>query len=79
MNVKPTSQMTVEDARMVAYFVREKGDITRWVDWPNRQDAIAYECPELINALTLLEKAERTLDAVLSDILDRFEDAEEAI
>lgn len=62
--------VTEEDRLMVDYFIREKGDITRWSAWEQRKPVIAAEYPELIAALKQVTIAERTLDAVVERFVE---------
>lgn len=60
--------LTEEDKNMIVYFIKEKGDITRWCSWESKKQEIEEEFPELINALKQLEIAERTLNAIVNAI-----------
>jgi len=53
---------------MICYFLKEKGDITRWGEWEERKADIEKEYPELIDALNRLIIAERTLKAIVDMI-----------
>ena len=53
--------ITDEDRRMINYFIRVKGDITRWCDWDEKQDAY----PDLIASIERLSSEELTLYAIL--------------
>lgn len=57
--------ITEEDLAMVKYFIREKGDVTRWIDWEEKKNAIFQFYPELRTALHNLERAELELKHVL--------------
>lgn len=67
------TKVTNGDRRMIVYFQRDKGDITRWSFWKERLPAIEAEYPELIKALRDCEMAERILDLVL-DKIERDDD-----
>ena len=56
------------DRNMISYFIKEKGDITRWSSWEKRKKDIGSEYPELIAALNNLTIAERTLNAIVEKI-----------
>jgi len=61
-------EVTEEDRNMVVYFIQEKGDVTRWVQWEKRKGVIGKEYPELIAALDAQIVADRTLKAVVHSI-----------
>lgn len=61
--------VTEEDVNMVTYFILERGDITRWSSWEKRKAEIAEEYPELIAALYTVDIAERTLKAVVNNMM----------
>lgn len=61
-------KLTAGDYRMIHYFIEEKGDITRWRSWPEKQAAVEREHPELIKALADLSVAESILKAVLKNL-----------
>ncbi len=60
--------ITEEDRNNIAYFIKEKGDIERWVNWEERKEDIEAEYPELIAAIKQVEIAERTLAAIVEKI-----------
>ncbi len=62
--------ITDTDKRMICYFIKEKGDITRWSSWEDRKADIEAEYPELIAALEQLLVAERILDLVVEKIAE---------
>lgn len=73
-----SDKVTIHDIEMVTYFLQDKGDVTRWVDWEKRKSVIAKEFPELIGAMDVLAVSERTLDTIVSRIYDaRYLYAEE--
>ena len=68
--VKKKDRVTQEDISMINYFIINKGDITRWVDWKFRKKIIQKEFPELIYALDKFEHAEKTLTRVTKNIVN---------
>ena len=60
--------LTQEDRAMIAYFITEKGDVTRWCEWDEKKAQVEKEMPELIEALKRLDIAERTLSAIVKTI-----------
>ncbi|AAQ96526.1 hypothetical protein [Vibrio phage VP16T] len=63
-----TMVITPEDLDTMKYFIEEKGDVTRWVDWDEKKDAIFALHPELRRALNDLELAELRLAQALEGI-----------
>jgi hypothetical protein len=61
-------ELTEEDYRMVMYFYLEKGDVTRWCSWEDKQDLFKEKHPELLHAFKQVEIAEKTLNAVIEKI-----------
>ena len=59
-----------EIRNMLDYFHTEKGDIERWGSWEDNKAAISERYPELIPAMERIVIAERTLDAVISKIVN---------
>lgn len=66
--------ITDTDRNMICYFIKEKGDITRWSNWLERKADIEAEYPELIVALASLTIAERTLRAIVESISENIGD-----
>lgn len=62
--------ITDSDRNAIVYFIKEKGDITRWCDWKEKKEEIEKKYPELIAALKNVTIAERTLAAVVKTIED---------
>lgn len=56
--------LTEEDRADISYFIKEKGDITRWCDWEKKKGLVENELPHLIDALRRLDSAEKTLVAI---------------
>jgi hypothetical protein len=56
------------DLEMIAYFHREKGDVTCWCDWDNVQDALLREHPAIVKAHNDYRMASAVLDAVIKGI-----------
>jgi len=65
-----TRNVSPEDARCVAYFIREKGDVTRWSYWPFKGRQISAEVPELDDYL----RARRVADALEEKALARLDE-----
>lgn len=57
--------MTQDDLNMIAYFILERGDITRWSQWEERKPVIVKEFPELLAALDALTVAEQTVRSIV--------------
>ena len=66
---------TNEDRRMVVYFIRDKGDITRWTEWESRKSIICEAYPDLAFALTQRVTAYCLMNAAL-DRIDRDDTGE---
>lgn len=62
--------LTENDYAMLAYFIREKGDINRWGSWGKRKHLFEAKHPELIHTLDQIEMQMRILNAVLSKVLE---------
>ena len=62
------SEVTNTDLVMVRYFIAEKGDVTRWIDWEERKAAIRAEYPHIIDAIERLDSAKRTLQAIVDTL-----------
>ena len=60
--------VTEDDLNMIAYFILERGNITRWSQWEERKPVIAKEFPELLAALDALTVAERTVRAIVQNM-----------
>jgi len=63
-----TEMLTEEDRSMIAYFLTEKYDVTRWGQWEEKRPLVEKELPELIDALLRLEIAEKTLLAIVQTL-----------
>lgn len=63
----PEDRLTEEDICMLKCY-HEKGDITAWVGWEQKQAQIQAQFPELVTAVQRVEVAERTLQAVLNNL-----------
>lgn len=62
------SEVTNTDLVMVRYFIAEKGDVTRWIDWEARKSAIRAKYPHLVDAIDRLDSANRTLKAIVDTL-----------
>jgi hypothetical protein len=60
--------ITDEDRRMINYFIRVTGDITRWSSWEEKREAVKEAYPELIESIARVEAEEETLYAILYKI-----------
>ena len=60
--------LTEDDFHSVRYFIKEKGDITRWVHWEEKGDAILAINPQLKAALRAQEDAELQMNRALEDL-----------
>lgn len=57
-----------EDRRSLKYFWETKRDLTRWVDWPSKKKEVRRELPHLWQAWINYQLAEKTMDAVVSEL-----------
>jgi len=64
------SELTEEDRNSILYFIREKGDITRWCDYEKNLEAMKSELPYVMQALSAVKQAERLLELELDRIWD---------
>ncbi len=70
--------LTVEDKRMIKYFLKEKGDITRWSDFKDKAQEVFEEFPLLRIALDSKHKAEKLMKEALREVDNSiYEDEEE--
>ncbi len=66
------SQLLIEDLRSMKYFHQEKS-IERMSDWGKLKPLVQREYPEVIAAMAALKVAERTLDAVINNMVEQGE------
>ena len=69
--VKP---LTAEPVRMLKYFLKYKGDITRYGYYEECLPALEKYHPEIPAAVRALEIAERTLNAVVNNLEEPDDD-----
>ena len=62
------SELTEEDINMAIYFLKEKGDITRWCGWEDRKKVFAKEFPMLFIALEKERAANQLMDATIREL-----------
>jgi hypothetical protein len=67
------AQKRVEDMRSLIYFYREKGDLTRHVDYAEMRRNLEPHYPDFFKAWDLLKSAERTMD-IETRLLDEAAD-----
>ena len=60
--------LTEDDLHSVRYFIKEKGNITRWVHWEEKGDAILAINPQLKEAFRAQENAELQMKRALEDL-----------
>jgi hypothetical protein len=60
--------MTRDDIDQIDYFWRNKDDLERWSEWETKKEAIAVECPELIQAWEAYKSAIRNMTAVVESL-----------
>ena len=65
---KVVEKLSDEDKNAIAYFILEKGDVTRWASWEKKKDLVRQEFPELILTLDVFTTAEKTLDRIANDL-----------
>jgi hypothetical protein len=64
--------LTASDYDMALYFLKDKGDITRWCDWEEKREALCLAVPELSDWL-LMERMVRSLKtAMMVKLEDRL-------
>lgn len=66
----PCAALTEEDISSAAYFIKEKGDITRWSNWEEKKPLFMRQHPGLIAALSRVEFAERELSQIINAMED---------
>ena len=69
-----SAEIETGDYAMVRHFIRDRGDITRWSEWGEKYGAFKERHPELIDALDRVTSAERTLEAVLNNLPNDYEE-----
>jgi len=65
--------LTKDDKNMVCYFLKVKGDITRWCDWENKKDEIFKEYPDLEVAFRCVEIANDHVTNIIEKISESNE------
>ncbi len=66
-------KVTEEMRNQVLYFIKERGDVTRWTGWEENKGLILSEYPILMLALTQETLAEQVMRAALVLIEDDME------
>lgn len=70
-------KLSAEDARSLAYFHEEKGDMSCLVSWGQLKPILKRDYPEVLAAREQVRVAQRTLDAVVKAMVDRAESEED--
>lgn len=60
--------LTSEDLNALVYFWRDKGDLTRWVEWKTKLPLIERAYPEIMWAMRALQRAEDAMDAAIARV-----------
>lgn len=60
--------MTADDLRSVVYFGREKGDVSRYINWPEVSDCVLSAFPILRIALEKNREAEILFEAAMVEL-----------
>jgi len=66
--------LTASDYDMALYFLKDKGDITRWLDWEEKREALCLAVPELSDWL-LMDRMVRSLKTAMMVKLEDFASA----
>jgi hypothetical protein len=72
-----TTKLNAAEARGLSHFHAEKGDMTRSVCWAELKPQIRERFPQVLDAMERLASAQRTLDAVVIDMVKTLEMGEE--
>ncbi len=59
------SRLTSSDVETMAYFILERGDVTRWSQWEQKKDLVAEQFPAIIRALQEIKYQEAVLRAAI--------------
>ncbi len=59
------NRLTSSDIETMAYFILERGDVTRWSQWKQKKDLVAEQFPMILRALQELGYAEARLRAAV--------------
>ena len=62
------SELTEQDKAMIVCFWQDKGDLTCWNEWEEKQPLIEKEFPELIKAVRDLDASIKIMDLVINSI-----------
>ena len=63
-------KLTEEDYNNLAYFIKEKGDIERWVSWEEKKPLFFKKYPELEMAMNQKKAANKLFYLTLESVLD---------
>ena len=66
--VKNKPEASDADVGQALYFIREKGDVTRWCGWEEKRALVFQRYPELHAATQGLDAAEKTLKRICESI-----------
>jgi hypothetical protein len=69
-----TDKLSVVDARSLQYFHEKKGDMTCLANFDELRPILQRDYPEVLAALLQVEVANRTLDAVVKQMVGRVEE-----
>ncbi len=59
------NRLTSTDIETMAYFILERGDVTRWSQWEQKRDLVAAQFPMIIRALQEIKYQEAVLRAAI--------------
>jgi hypothetical protein len=60
--------LTEEDKNMIIYFWTEKGDLERWIGWPEAKARLEQSRPEVLKAWNDYKMAIRTMDVMVESL-----------
>jgi hypothetical protein len=65
-----TASINPDDIDTALYFIHEKGDVTRWIDWPGKREMFMAAAPELGDWM----QAQRIASAMRAAVIQKLED-----
>jgi len=65
--------MTNDDKRVLLYFYREKGDVTRACSWPKIRAQLEAEAPHILRMMEEKERLEARIDAAIDTFCEEDE------
>lgn len=61
-------QLTDEDRNSIAYFILERGDVTRWSQWQEKKHLVMIHYPELIMLLDQRDFIDSKIDVIAHNL-----------